>query len=136
MFPADDVIMFLRHNRNDLSLISQLLDACGHASGLRTNLAKCSVSPIHCSEADLTVLKEVMACEISVFPCVYLGIPLTIRKPSKADLLPLVDKVADCLPKWKASLLNRAGHLVVVRTVFSAIPIHLMTALDPPKWVI
>jgi len=47
--------------------------------------------------------------------------------------MPLIDKVADNLPKWKASLLNRAGRLVVVRAVFSAIPIHLMIAVDLPK---
>ncbi|WVZ50728.1 hypothetical protein U9M48_001955 [Paspalum notatum var. saurae] len=133
---ADDVIMFLRPNRVDLTLVSQLLDAFGHASGLRTNFSKSSVCPIHCSEADLLILMDVMACEIGAFPCNYLGIPLRIRKPSRSDLLPLVDKVADCLPKWKASLLNRAGRLVIVRSVFSTIPIHPLSVLDIPKWVI
>ncbi|WVZ76358.1 hypothetical protein U9M48_024338 [Paspalum notatum var. saurae] len=133
---ADDVIMFLRPIRTDLTLLSQLLDVFGTASGLRTNLAKSSVYPINCLETELQVIQETMACDINSFPCTYLGIPLTIRKQSKADLMPLVDKVADCLPKWKASLLNRAGRLVVVRNVISAIPLHLMTALDLPKWVI
>ncbi|WVZ55719.1 hypothetical protein U9M48_006344 [Paspalum notatum var. saurae] len=133
---ADDVILFLRPNRVDLSLISRLLEVFGHASGLRTNFSKSSIFPINCTETDLDVIKQEMACGVSAFPCKYLGIPLTIRKPTKADLLPLVDKVVDCLPKWKASLLNRARRLVVVKTVFSVIPIHLMTALDLPKWVI
>ncbi|WVZ94091.1 hypothetical protein U9M48_040028 [Paspalum notatum var. saurae] len=133
---ADDVIMFLRPIRTDLTLLSQLLDVFGIASGLRTNLAKSSVYPINCSETELQVIQETMACDLNSFPCTYLGIPLTIRKLSKADLMPLVDKVADCLPKWKASLLNRADRLVVVRNVISAIPLHLMTALDLPKWVI
>lgn len=31
------------------------------------------------------------------FPYNYLGLPLTIRKPTKTDLLPLVDKVVDNL---------------------------------------
>ena len=105
----------------------------GHVSGLRTNLAKCSVTPIHCSEEDLTLLSDLLFCEIKNFPCTYLGIPLTIHKPRKTELMPLIDKVADNLPKWKASLLNRAGRLVVVRAVFSAIPIHLMIAVDLPK---
>ncbi|WVZ89347.1 hypothetical protein U9M48_035768 [Paspalum notatum var. saurae] len=131
-----DVILFLRPNQVDMSLISRLLDMFGHASGLRTNFNKSSVFPINCTAADLDVIKQAVGCEVSDFPCKYLGIPLTIRKPSKADLLPLVDKVADCLPKWKTSLLNRAARLVIVKTVFSAIPIHLLTALDLPKWVI
>ncbi|WVZ91117.1 hypothetical protein U9M48_037330 [Paspalum notatum var. saurae] len=133
---ADDVIMFLRPNRDDLLLISQLLKAFGHASGLRTNLAKSSVSPINCTVEDLQVFSELLDCEIRNFPCSYLGIPLTIRKPTKNDLLPLIDKISSSLPKWKASLLSRAGRLVVVRAVFSAIPIHVMLALDLPKWVV
>jgi hypothetical protein len=68
--------------------------------------------------------------------CNYLGLPLTIRKPTKADLLPLVDKVADNLPGWKASLMNKAGRLTAVRAVLSAIPIYAMMALDLPKWVL
>ena len=52
------------------------------------------------------------------------------------DRLKLVDKVADNLPKWKASLMNRAGRLVTVKVVLTAIPIYSMIALDLPKWVI
>ncbi|WVZ53711.1 LOW QUALITY PROTEIN: hypothetical protein U9M48_004616, partial [Paspalum notatum var. saurae] len=133
---ADDVIMFLRPAREDIALISQLLDFFGHVSGLRTNLAKSSVTPIHCSEEDLSLLSDLLVCEIKNFPCTYLGIPLTVHKPRKSDIFPLIDKVADSLPKLKASLLNRAGRLVVVRAVLSAIPIHLMIALDLPKWAI
>ena len=54
---------------------------------------------------------------------------------SKADLLPLIDKVADNLPGWKASLMNRAGKLVMVQAVLTAIPIYLMIALDLP-WIV
>jgi hypothetical protein len=49
-------------------------------------------------------------------------------------LLPLIDKIADCLPGWKASLMNRAGRLVLVRTVLTAAPIYQLIAMDLPKW--
>jgi len=42
--------------------------------------------------------------------------------------------VADYLPGWKASLMNRAGRLVMVRVVLTAAPIYLLTAMDMPKW--
>jgi hypothetical protein len=48
--------------------------------------------------------------------------------------LPLVDKVADKLPRWKANLLSRAGRLVLVKAVLSSVPIYLMLALELPKW--
>jgi hypothetical protein len=49
-------------------------------------------------------------------------------------LLPLIDKIADYLLGWKASLMNRARRLVLVRTVLTATPIYLLIAMDLPKW--
>ena len=60
------------------------------------------------------LLASLFACEIKDFPCTYLGLPLGIKKPCKADLLKLVDKVADNRPNWKASLMNRAGRLIIL----------------------
>jgi hypothetical protein len=79
---------------------------------------------------------ETLSCSVKAFPCTYLGLPLTICKPSKEVLLAFVDKVADYLPRWKASLMNRAGHLVLVKVVLTAVPIYLLIALDLPKWFI
>jgi hypothetical protein len=44
--------------------------------------------------------------------------------------------VVDNLPGWKTSLKNKAGHLIIVRVVLSAIPIYLMIVMDLPKWVL
>ena len=135
-FYADDAVIFLRPYNLDLITIKHLLDLFGHASGLRTNLAKSSVSPIHCTDEELALTADILSCSIKFFPCMYLGLPLSIGKPTKEVLLPLVDKVADYLPGWKASLMNRAGRLVMVKVVLTAVPIYLLTALDLPKWVI
>uniref|UniRef100_A0A0A9EUA7 Reverse transcriptase domain-containing protein n=1 Tax=Arundo donax TaxID=35708 RepID=A0A0A9EUA7_ARUDO len=133
-FYADDVIMFLRPLSRDLSIIQQLLDTFGHASGLNTNIAKSSVTPIQCNEEDLERIAELLPCEIKNFPCTYLGLPLSVCKPTKAELLLLIDKVADQLPNWKASLMNRAGRLITFKVVLTAVPTYLMIALDLPKW--
>jgi len=120
----------------DLLTIKHLLDLFGHASGLRTNLAKSSVSPIHCTDEELARTASILSCSIKAFPCTYLGLPLSSGKPTREVLLPLVDKVADYLPGWKASLMNRAGGLVLVKAVLTAVPIYHLLALDLPKWVI
>jgi len=135
-FYADDAVIFLRPYSLDLITIKHLLDFFGHASGLRTNLAKSSVSPIHCSDEELALTANTLSCSIKAFPCTYLGLPLSIGKPTKEVLLPLVDRVADYLPGWKASLMHRAGRLVMVKVVLTAVPIYHLIALDLPKWVI
>ena len=133
-FYADDAVVFLRPRSDDLYLMKELLDRFGHASGLRTNLSKSSISPIHCSVDEVATTADILSCTIKEFPCTYLGLPLTIGKPTKEDLLPIIDKVADYLPGWKASLMNRAGRLVMVRVVLTVVPIYLSIAMDLPKW--
>ena len=50
--------------------------------------------------------------------------------------MPWIEKVADKLPGWKASLMNRAGRITMVRFVLSAIPVYLLIAINVPKWFI
>ena len=119
----------MRLHRSDLNVIRHILDLFGHASGLRTNLSKSSVSPIHCSDEELALTAAVLSCSIKEFPCTYLGLPLSVVKPTKEMLLPLIDKIADYLPGWKASLMNRAGRLVMVRAVLTAAPIYLLITM-------
>ncbi|WVZ57357.1 hypothetical protein U9M48_007751 [Paspalum notatum var. saurae] len=102
---ADDVVMFLRPTNQDITTVTGVLEIFGHATGLRTNISKSSVTPIQCGEDVLATISE---------------------------LLPFADK----LPGWKASLLCRAGRLVLVKAVLSSIPVYLMLALDLPKWVL
>jgi hypothetical protein len=77
-----------------------------------------------------------LSCSVKAFPCNYLGLPLTISKPTKERLLPFVDKVVDYLPRWKASFMNRVGRLVLAKVVLTVVPIYLLIALDLPKWFI
>jgi hypothetical protein len=120
----------------DLQVIKTILNLFGHASGLHTNLSKSLVSPIHCSHNEMLLTTEILSCSVKDFSCTYLGLPLSIHKPIKEVLLPLIDKVADRLPGWKTSLMNRAGRLVMVWVVLTATPIYSMMAMDLPKWVI
>lgn len=48
-------------------------------------------------------------------------------------LQPILDKVRAKLAAWQGNLLNIAGRRELVRTVLSAIPTYLLTALRPPK---
>jgi hypothetical protein len=58
---------------------------------------KSSVLPIQCGDVEVRTISETLPCELKDFPCTYHGLLLTLRKPTKSDLLPLIDKVADSL---------------------------------------
>ena len=79
------------------------------ASGLSTNLDKCTITPIRCSADDIQAVQDVFPCRVQDFPTRYLGTPLSISRLSRADELVLVDAVAVRIPTWKTGLLTTAG---------------------------
>ena len=53
---ADDVVVFLSPEEQDLLLTRVILNIFAGASGLKTNLSKCHISPIQCDlEASVTL---------------------------------------------------------------------------------
>jgi hypothetical protein len=70
------------------------------------------------------------------FPLNYLGLPLSIRKLNKFDFFPLIDKITNRLPGWKAALIHQAGRTTLIQVVLIAILIYHRIALQCPKWVI
>lgn len=106
---ADDLVIFLRPKPEDFTCIRELLDLFAGASGLLTNLDKCLISPIHCSDEEIQAIREVFLCQLSPFPCKYLGAPLSFKTLKRSDEQGLVHAVAAKLPTWKAGMLNTSG---------------------------
>nr|AAM00982.1 Hypothetical protein with similarity to putative retroelement [Oryza sativa Japonica Group]ABB47219.2 retrotransposon protein, putative, LINE subclass [Oryza sativa Japonica Group] len=105
------------------------------ASGLRNNYNKCSAITIECSDLDLSMLDRELLCEVSAFPCKYLGLPLSLGKLTKADLQPMVEKIAGCLLSWTAGQLTTIGS-TLVESILTSILVHLLIAINPTKWVL
>ena len=133
---ADDVVIFLRPSASDIEITLDILQLFGEASGLKTNVQKSSVLPIQCTEEDKLVLQEHLPCQISEFPCKYLGVPLSPLKLTKAQIQPIIEKIGDRLPGWKADLLTKAGRKVLVQSVLTSMLIYLVMALDLPQWAL
>lgn len=133
---VDDVVMFIKPAEEDLSCTMVILDGFGEASGLIANMQKNYVIPIRCNVVALQAIFNSLQCTIGSFLCKYLGLPISNLKLRKSDILEWVEKIADRLPSWKASLLNLAGRTTLVKSVLSAIPVHLLIALNVPRWVV
>jgi hypothetical protein len=107
----------------------------GTTSGLKTNIQKSSVAPIQCSALDIETVQGHLPCHIEDFPLKYLGLPLSLKKLTKSQLQPLIDRLADLLPGWKSDL-TRAGRAVQVQFVLIATVIYHAMALDLPTWAL
>lgn len=98
---ADDVVIFLRLSANDIGITLDLLRLFGEASGLKTNIQKSNVLPIQCIDEDKETIQEHLPCQLLEFPCKYMGVPLSLQKLTRAQIQPIIDRIADQLPGWR-----------------------------------
>lgn len=126
---ADDVILFLQPRSEEVTLEMELLLVFGEALWLVTNIQKCSLTPIQCDKQDVSVVQEVMPCNVVDFPCKYLGLQLSVKKLTKNQWFALIERIADQLPGRKAALIHPTGRAVLIKAVLTAIPIYQLIAL-------
>jgi hypothetical protein len=129
---VDDVVTFVRPTRLDLLTCSAIVEDFGVASGLCTNLAKCSIHPIRCSTEQVELARCILGCEVGSLPFKYLRLPLGIRKVSVAQFQPMVDNAVRRFQPWCAKLMNRGGRMILVQTTLSAMLVHALMSLDVP----
>jgi hypothetical protein len=98
-------------------------------------MAKSSITPINCAGIDTDALAQSIGIPVKYFPCMYLGMPLSVWKLAKADWQALLDKVDKYLATWKARMMSKAGRLEMLNSVLSSLPVYLMTINDMPAWV-
>jgi hypothetical protein len=81
-----------------------ILNLFGEATGLKTNLQKSNILPIRCEDRDIVSVQTMLPCALADFPCKYLGLPLSLKRLTKAQVQPYIDRIADQLQGWKANL--------------------------------
>jgi hypothetical protein len=130
---ADDVILFTSPNQQNLVATQNILEMFALASGLNINQNKCAIIPICYRLNETALLMQFLHGNLQVVPINYLCIPLSVTRPKKSDLQPLVDKVVTGLPTWKARLLTMVGRTILVKVKLSAIPVHKALAISIPR---
>ena len=133
---ADDTVIIARADKTSLISLKIILRLFSSISGLQINYNKSIFIPINVSEIHLDWIRAIIGCKQSDFPTTYLGMPLTIRMPTKELFFPLVERIEKRLTGWQTRMISRAGRLQLVQSVMSSIPIYHMMCFKLPKWVI
>ena len=124
----------MRNKKNILALVRRI--GFGGASGLRTNMDKCSISPIRCTDDHLAVAVAHFPCTVKPFPCTYLGLPLSYKRLPKSSFQPIVDTICRRLSPLMAGFYTSAGRLVLIKSVVTSIPIYTSIAMELPAWLL
>jgi hypothetical protein len=133
---ADDLVILLSPCAQDFSTIRHVLDLFAGVSGLSTNVDKCIITPICCSNKQMEEIRQIFPCKVQDFPTKYLGAALSLSRICRGEEQRLVDAVAARIPTWKAGLLTNAGQATLTQMTLSAIPIHIAICYCLSAWAI
>lgn len=81
----------------------------GRVSGLVTNLAKSSMTIIHCSDDQIVEVATILSCQVKDLPLTYLGLLFSVRKPTKAQVQPMIDRLTKHTAKSEKNVAVSCG---------------------------
>lgn len=126
---ADDTLILLRADVEDLRCLKLLLDKFPATTGLDINFHKSTIVPLHVDEDFLPKLLDVLGCQQGTFAQTYLGLPLSNLKLNLTAFAPLISKADKYLSGWQASLLNPMCRIVLVNSELDALSTYAMCAM-------
>ncbi|XP_027069890.2 uncharacterized protein [Coffea arabica] len=131
---ADDVIIFSSGAKSSLRLIKRVLDDYNEASGQRINPQKsCFLTHPRAPSQRAAVVNQILGYNKRDFPIRYLGCPLYTGRSKKVYYTDIYNAVANRILSWKNQILSLGGRVVLIQSVLSSMPIHLLAAASPPK---
>nr|XP_016496749.1 PREDICTED: uncharacterized protein LOC107815646 [Nicotiana tabacum] len=134
---ADDMIIFSSSDETSLMLIMQVLNAYEVASGQLVNKTKSAVYLHHLTDMEVVnKVERITGIHRNDFPIIYLGCPIFYAKRKLEYYKPLITKVMDKLQSWQGKLLSVGRRAVLISHVLQSIPMHLLSAVNPPNYVI
>nr|XP_016509454.1 PREDICTED: uncharacterized protein LOC107826922 [Nicotiana tabacum] len=134
---TNDMIIFSSSDETSLMLIMQVLKAYEDASGQIVNKTKSAVYLHHLTDMEVvSKVERITGIHRNDFPIIYLGCPIFYARRKLEFYQPLITKVMDKLQSWKGKLLSVGGMAVLISHVLQSMPMHLLSTVNPPKYVI
>jgi hypothetical protein len=113
---ADDTIIVLPAEEDQLLLFKELLNKYASFVGLKVNYHKSSLVPINLSPQEAEHMAKVFDCNLGSIPFTYLGLPMGTTKPNVRDFTPIIDRIERRLSATM-SFLSYGDSLILVNSV-------------------
>nr|GEV73670.1 reverse transcriptase domain, reverse transcriptase zinc-binding domain protein [Tanacetum cinerariifolium] len=136
LFYADDVIILLDWNQNDMENITKIINIFYIASGLKINFHKLNVFGVGVSNSEVVSMAACTGCEVGSFPFSYLGLPIGSNVTRIANWQILIDRFKARLSGWKANLLSIGGRLTLIKSVLGSLGIYYFSIIKALEMVI
>ena len=78
------------------------------------------------SELESQKVADAFNCNLGKFPIKYLGLPISDRRLSKAELSDSPEKIEKRLQTWKCGHLSSGGKSILINSSLTSIPMYTM----------
>ncbi|XP_059310806.1 uncharacterized protein LOC132062204 [Lycium ferocissimum] len=106
---ADDLIMCCRADKGSIQLMMKAFEHFSSVSGLQANLDKSSFYVAGVTDEFRDQILQEMRFTLGEIPFKYLGVPLSSRKLTIQQCMPLVEKIIARIRCWSSKLLSYSG---------------------------
>jgi hypothetical protein len=125
---ADDTLMIMLADVNQLSHLKGILEQFSTSTGLKVNFHKTTLVPINLNENEAARLVDAFGCKVESLPFTYIGLPLGTTRPPVADLMPLVSRLDKRL-SGISPLMSYTGKLTLLNSVINFLPMYAMCSI-------
>ena len=112
-----------------------LLRTFSNSTRLHVNFQKSFLVSINVSARKSSLLTQTFGCEVGSMPFTYLGLPLGTTRPTVQEFSPLLTKIERRL-SGVSKFLSYQERLIMVNSIFSALPTYYMCSIVMPPTVI
>jgi hypothetical protein len=118
----DDLVVFIDPTELDLTVVRAIMEMFADASSLRTNVGKCQIMPICCSNEQVTAVQSWFPAQVMHFLCKYLKHTALSVCSQESGL----DAIGRCR-RWPIAILESQPHEQIMCVVipFALIPLIL-----------
>ncbi|XP_016168620.1 uncharacterized protein LOC107611179 [Arachis ipaensis] len=131
----DGTILFCPSEEETIKNYKRLLRCFDLMLGLSINFDKSNLIQINCDEHWVQRMCSLLGCKGDTLLVKYLGISLGANPRLVKTWKPIIDKVEEKLSLWKAKVLNKAGKLVLIKSVLNSLPVYYLSLFKMPKVV-
>ncbi|XP_058734023.1 uncharacterized protein LOC131605715 [Vicia villosa] len=128
--------LFPNHDIKSIQTMMRTVNTFSASTGLVINPNKCRV---YCGGMDRDA-KETMSqasgFEEGKLLMKYLGVPITYKRLTINQYMPLIEKIVHRLKHWIVNLLSYSGRIMLVKSVILAIAQYWMQCIPLPQTVI
>lgn len=132
---ADDTLLVLPAIPAQISQVQNLISHYSAFTGLKVNYEKSMLVPINVPEQLTNLMLGILGCSRGSFPFTYLGLPLSTSRLRIEDFHPIMHRIERSLTGC-STMLSYDGRILLIKSIFSALPTFFMCTLALPQGVI